>query len=268
MNKKSTDINVRLYGKSPYRVAVLHGGPGAPGYMAPVARKLCDIRGVMEPLQSAASLDGQIDELRDQLTRHGVTPLTLIGSSWGAVLTLFFAARYPETCDKLILIGPAVFDAEHSAQIEKVRLSRLSDHDRRRYDEIQCALKKAGGEEKDKLMSEWGRLLDTTDMYDPITIDLEVIETQYDIFSAIWPEFTALRDRPGYLKNQFSRITAPVIVIHGDYDPHPLDGIRPFLEGCLESVTFHILPHCGHYPWIEREAKDLFFGIIENELAK
>lgn len=46
-------IDVRTHGKPPFRVAVLHGGPGAPGYMAPVARALSVTAGVIEPLQTA-----------------------------------------------------------------------------------------------------------------------------------------------------------------------------------------------------------------------
>src|SRR5712692_10060037 len=52
--------NLRLYGQSPFTVAVLHGGPGAPGTMAPVARELATEWGVLEPLQTADSLDGQV----------------------------------------------------------------------------------------------------------------------------------------------------------------------------------------------------------------
>ena len=32
--------NLRMYGNKPYVVAVIHGGPGALGEMAPVAREL------------------------------------------------------------------------------------------------------------------------------------------------------------------------------------------------------------------------------------
>jgi len=55
--------NVRRYGKAPYLVAVVHGGPGAAGAMAPVARELGADRGVLEPLQTAMTVDGQVDEL-------------------------------------------------------------------------------------------------------------------------------------------------------------------------------------------------------------
>ena len=48
----------RVYGDGPYDVAVVHGGPGIPGAMAPVARELAADRGVLEPLQSAGTIDG------------------------------------------------------------------------------------------------------------------------------------------------------------------------------------------------------------------
>ena len=78
--------NLRTYGQPPFTVAVLHGGPGAPGSMAPVARKLAANWGVLEPLQTATSLAGQIEELRTVLRDYGHLPITLIGSSWGAML--------------------------------------------------------------------------------------------------------------------------------------------------------------------------------------
>jgi len=39
--------NLRKYGHKPFVVAVIHGGPGAPGEIAPVARELSSIRGVL-----------------------------------------------------------------------------------------------------------------------------------------------------------------------------------------------------------------------------
>ena len=70
-------MNVRKYGEPPFTVAVLHGGPGAPGYMAPVARELAQTVGVLEPLQSRQSLDEQVEELKDQLVENADGPATL-----------------------------------------------------------------------------------------------------------------------------------------------------------------------------------------------
>ena len=59
--------NLRVYGIKPYSVAVVHGGPGAAGEMAPVAEELSSELGILEPFQSALSIDGQIEELKGLL---------------------------------------------------------------------------------------------------------------------------------------------------------------------------------------------------------
>ncbi len=75
--------NLRTYGSRPFRVAVIHGGPGAPGEMAPVAKELSSGMGVLEPLQTASSVGGQVRELRTVLKENVDLPVTLIGCSWG-----------------------------------------------------------------------------------------------------------------------------------------------------------------------------------------
>ena len=55
--------NLRMYGSKPYFVAVIHGGPGVPGEMAPVARELSLNTGILEPLQAAETVEGQVEEL-------------------------------------------------------------------------------------------------------------------------------------------------------------------------------------------------------------
>jgi len=258
---------VRHYGDLPYKVAVLHGGPGAPGYMMLVARELSKYAGIIEPMQSKDWVDGQIDELREQLKKYGEPPFILIGSSWGAVLALLTAARHEIEISKLILIGSAVYDAESSAGIEGRRLERLTQQQRDRYIELVNALQTAEGEQANKMMAEWAELFSSTDFYDPITTDLGVIETQHHINFKVWPEFAALRDKPGYLKSEFSTIDIPTVVIHGDHDPHPIDGIWPFLQSCIPDIKLHILKNCGHYPWVERHAKDRFYEILREEIV-
>ncbi len=97
--------NLRTYGKAPFSVVVIHGGPSAPGHMAPVAWELSQDWGGLEPLQTAISLEGQILELRTVLIVNGDLPVTLIGSSWGAMLGFIFSTRYSEFVKKLILSG-------------------------------------------------------------------------------------------------------------------------------------------------------------------
>ncbi len=264
MNKGN---NVRIYGKPPCTCAVLHGGPGAPGYMAPVAKKLSELTGTLEPMQTSYSLEGQIEELENQLKANTDLPVILVGSSWGAVLALFLAARKPDLVKKLILVGCAVFDAENSARIAGIRYSRLNEKQRKRFDQLQDRLKTASAGEQDAILAELGDLFSVSDDYDLLEGCEDKINVNFEQYSRVWSDFVKLRDRPGYLKNEFSNIRCPVVVIHGDYDPHPIDGIRPFLESCIDDIRFYILPKCGHYPWKEKHAHQTFYQILEKEIT-
>ena len=50
-------MDLRDYGTSGPSVAVLHGGPGAPGYMAPAARRLGEAFLVVESLQRGSDIE-------------------------------------------------------------------------------------------------------------------------------------------------------------------------------------------------------------------
>lgn len=86
---------IHKYGNPPFTVAVIHGGPGAVGEMEPVARALSSSFGVLEPWQTANTVDGQVEELRESLECYTDDPCTLIGHSWGAWLAFLLAAKYP-----------------------------------------------------------------------------------------------------------------------------------------------------------------------------
>ncbi len=88
--------NLRKYGTPPFIVAVVHGGPGAAGEMAAVAGELSSLAGVLEPLLTATSVDRQVEDLRAGLEENGRLPLTLIGFSFGAWLSVILAAGYPK----------------------------------------------------------------------------------------------------------------------------------------------------------------------------
>ena len=57
-----------------------------------------------------------------------------------------------------------------------------------------------------------------------------------------------------------------MVAIHGDYDPHPADGINIPLSNVLPDFRFVLLEHCGYCPWIERLAQEQFYEILAEEL--
>jgi pimeloyl-ACP methyl ester carboxylesterase len=257
--------NVRTYGKAPFNVAVIHGGPGAPGSMALLARELAAYCGVLEPLQTAPSLEGQIQELRAVMIENGETPATLLGSSWGALLGFIFSARYPELVKKLILIGSGVYEEQYATHIQETRLSRLGKEGRREAQSLMKTLNDPAVSDKNLPLAQLGALFTRTDAYNPVTLDTGVMEVQYHIYISVWNEATELR-RSGKLVELGKQIQCPVVAIHGDYDPHPPEGIKKPLSAVLKNFRFILLKNCGHLPWIEREARDKFYGILKEEL--
>ncbi|MFA5056332.1 MAG: alpha/beta hydrolase [Dehalococcoidia bacterium] len=258
--------NLRTYGAAPYGIAVIHGGPGAPGQMAPVARELSRDRGVLEPLQTAATLNGQVAELHDIIETHGNPPIVLIGSSWGAMLSYIFTARYPALVKKLIMVGSAVFDDRYAAGIQKTRLSRLDAEAKREVYSLVKELNDDTVGDKDRLLKRLGELFTRGDAYDPITLDTEILEVRFDIHEGVWRDALNLR-RSGELLKMGKRIKCPVIAIHGDHDPHPAQGVREPLSKVLRDFRFIMLEHCGHLPWIEREAMGRFYELVRGELG-
>jgi pimeloyl-ACP methyl ester carboxylesterase len=257
--------NPRIYGSVPFNIAVIHGGPGAPGEMAPVARELSSFRGVLEPLQTATTLEGQVQELKAVLEKNGDLPVTLIGFSWGAMLSFIFTARYPSFVKKLILIGSGAYEEKYAQNIMTTRLSRLSEEEKAEALSLMETLNDPAIEDKNTPMARLGKLISKADSYDPLPHDSEILECQYDIYQSVWDQASKIRSS-GELLELGKRIQCPVVAIHGDYDPHPPEGIKDPLSSVLRDFRFILLEKCGHCPWIERGARDRFYDILRNEV--
>ncbi len=258
--------NLRKYGVRPFSVAVIHGGPGAPGEMAPVARELSSVAGVLEPLQTAATLEGQVQELKAVLAENGDLPATLIGFSWGAMLSFIFAAQYTSFVRKLILIGSGAFEEKYAVNIMETRLGRLSEEEREEALSVMQTLADPAVQNKDTPMARFGELMSRADSYDPLPHDSEILGCRYALYESVWQQARELRSS-GKLLELGKSIQCPVVAIHGDYDPHPPEGVKDPLSRILKDFRFILLEKCGHRPWVERSARDRFYGILEKELG-
>lgn len=259
--------NLRKYGNPPFTVAVIHGGPGAAGETAPVARTLSNNYGVLEPLQTVDSLEGQIAELKSVLEDNGNLPLTLIGFSWGAWLSYIFTARYPDLVKKLILVSSGPFEEKYVAGINEVRMSRLSEEEKTEVISLYRKFNDSRIEAKDEVFQRFGKLFSKADAYDPIKNDSDKIIYDFKIFQNVWKEAEEVR-KNGLLLDLGGKIKCPVIAIHGDYDPHPAKGVKEPLARKLMDFKLILLENCGHKPWIEKQAKDKFYKILKMEIIQ
>jgi pimeloyl-ACP methyl ester carboxylesterase len=260
--------HLRTYGNAPFNVAVIHGGPGAPGGMAPVARQLSVMlggRGILEPLQTKDSLVGQVQELRTVIETYGEPPVTLVGSSWGAMLSYIFASHFPRLTKKIILVGSGVFEERYAAQILETRLSRLNESEREEAGFLMNQFKNSVPENPNEFLSRLGKVFGRSDAYNPLSEETEVLECQYNIHKKVWEDMRELRIS-GKLLELGKEIRCPVVALHGDYDPHPLEGIRRPLSSVLDDFRFIEIKCCGHLPWLEKDAREKFFDLLGEEL--
>jgi pimeloyl-ACP methyl ester carboxylesterase len=258
----------RVWGESPYRVVVVHGGPGAPGSVAPVARELSATMGVLEPLQTKATVEGEIEELADTVKQHAELPAVLIGHSWGAWLAYLTAARYPALVKKLILVGSGPFEERYAENITTERLRRLSEEERIEVFRLIDIINGDTVGDKDKAMGQYGKLCAQADTYDalPPEMEPEPLAASEEINSKVWAEARELRIS-GKLLEMGKQIECPVVAIHGDYDPHVAEGVREPLSRVLKDFRFILLEKCGHEPWTERFARDEFFRVLIQEIS-
>ncbi len=255
---------IRKYGQKPFKIGLLHGGPGAAGEMKPVAENLSDDYGVLEFLQTGKSVNGQVEELHRQITSQADFPITLIGYSWGAWLGFFFASKYPDLLEKLILVSAGAFESRYNNDLINIRLKRLNQNQRKEIERLISDMN--SGKLDNNTFKQFGQLMTIADSYDYLPSEKESVDFNIEIYQAVWAEAFSLRET-NELINCAYLVTIPVVAIHGDYDPHPIDGVEKPLSEKLSDFKMITIKNCGHKPWQERYAKDAFFEILRKEIS-
>jgi len=255
----------RRYGTRGPWVVVVHGGPGAPGSMAPVARELSDEFRVLEPFEERA---GEVPVTVASLVAGmhacivdacGTQPL-LVGHSWGAMLALAFAAEHPQAAGALALVGCGTFDAAARREFEANVAARLTGPARAGLARLRDAPADTR-RDADLRLRRTAQLLLAVYAHDLATSDDETVVVDSIGHGQAWRDMLRLQEE-GALPRRFSAIRAPVLMIHGAADPHPGRRIRDGLAPHLPQLEYAELPDCGHHPWLERRARAPFFALL------
>jgi proline iminopeptidase len=99
-------------------VVFLHGGPGynCASFELSTAQRLADSGffvivfdqrgcGRSSKVKGVYIMDEALDDIHRMYKRHGIKRASLIGHSWGGTLGIYFALRYPDNVDHLVLTG-------------------------------------------------------------------------------------------------------------------------------------------------------------------
>jgi proline iminopeptidase len=258
---------------------VLHGGPGAEhDYLLPQMLALADHgRDLLFYDQRGGGRSRtddrtpitwrtQVGDLAAVIAELGVSPLTLIGYSWGAMLAMLYgieaaAQRVAPMVARLVLIDPAPvtrawrdqFEAEFSGRQSGPRIramrddltgSGLRERDPEQYRQRAFEISVAG------YFADPDRARDLT----PFRVVGRVQQSIWDSLD----DFDLTR--PGMLDS----IRVPALITHGRQDPIPIESSEAAAKALDARLV--ILEDCGHVPYVEQPTQ--LFRAIEDFLSK
>ena len=259
-------------GRTGPEVVVLHGGPAAAGSAYGIAAGLADAFRVLEPWQRGAgevplTVAVHVADLHHLITtRCDAAAPAIVGQSWGAMLALAYAAVHPDRAGPLVLVGCGTFDPVSRTELNRRLDERLTDDLRRQLADLDR-----------QPMPDHQRMLAAHQIrqpiyeYDPLPEPPHPAESHKPPFdmeahNQTWRDMLALQVG-GLYPNAFRAIRSPVLMVHGEHDPHPGALIRDSLTPHIPHLFYQELPRCGHSPWRERHAQDVFFRILREWLS-
>jgi pimeloyl-ACP methyl ester carboxylesterase len=250
-------IEVRTYGDVGPLVAVLHGGPGASGSVAGLARDLSEFATILEPLQRRSgqiplTVAQHVADLAEVLPE----PVIIVGWSWGAMLGLSFAATHPDLVRSLALVGCGTYDRPSRDAYHATMRDRLGPVGVDRKAQLKQQLEEV--ENPDTVLAQIGALDEHAQAFDLIG------ESEYTAIDAVghtetWADVLRLQDE-GVEPSAFSTITCPALMLHGDTDPHPGRSTYETLREHVPQIEYLEIPRCGHTPWLERWGREPFLS--------
>jgi pimeloyl-ACP methyl ester carboxylesterase len=261
-----TRLVVREYGVGTATVIAVHGGPAAAGDLEPLARTLGERWHVLEPHQRGSgerplTVATHVQDLDDVVRARceGRRPV-LVGHSWGAMLTLAHSACHPSAAAGLVLVGCGTFSQAARREFEARRAARLTPADHARLAHI-------AETETDPNRRLALRAQVMTRMYGhdvDAYHDLAVIDAVAHAQS--WADMVRLVNE-GVYPAAFRAITCPVVMFHGEADPHPGRLTSEDLRRYIPHLEYRELACCGHSPWLERQARSEFFDSLDAWIA-
>lgn len=280
-----TADGVRLFykvvGSGKETLVAVHGGPG---------NSLESIRADLEPLAKNRRViyydqrgGGRSDLLRGRdklaISKHvadleavrahfKLGKMTLLGNSWGGLLVGFYAAAHPDRVERMVLHSPApptrAFIVEMAEEIQSRARSRYTAEQQRRFAIVSNPRNWVTADEPGALCREFARLV--LDLYvvnaesmkrfkgDVCAGPEDAVRYQQVVNSQIW---SSLGDWD--LTASLGAVKAPVLVIHGEADPIPVESSEAWARA-FPNAQLLLVKGAGHVPQVEQP--EVFFGAV------
>ncbi len=259
-------------------VIVIHGGPGMDqGYLLPGMAALAKKHQVVfyDQLGCGRSTATVIDEshitinsfvedietLRKALKFEKVT---IVGHSWGGMLAMHYAVKYPKNIKKLVLMNTVASSSirDFLEEVEK-RTQPSADE----FEKLKASQEFI---DSDPLaIAQYYRLFFQYYFYNPA--GLEKLNLQLDpkgaatgmkvakiLEESIFVKYTDQHD-------DLQKLKIPTLIIGGDSDVIPFSASKNMAD-VIKGSKLVVLKNCGHFPYIEQPIE--WLEIMEEFLGK
>lgn len=239
-------------------VVMVHGGPGVPDYLAPVAAIIDDLclvhrydqRGTGgSRWEGAHTITRHVDDLASLLDVWGHDRAILVGHSFGTNLAAYFLLAHPDRVAGLIQLAGPFLDPWREADRATQR-TRRSDEQQARLDELDAVESRTDAEEIDFLTLSW--FTDHADRGRAWGWALASAHTQRPINYAMNAQLNAAKKvdpLESHVEELREHLPLDAVIIGGAGDSRPAAALRRLGEriGC-EVI---IIADAGHDPWLE-----------------
>jgi proline iminopeptidase len=263
-------------------IIVLHGGPDFDHtYLLPDMDRLSDSfhliyydqkgrgRSADHVQPEDVTLASDIADLERVGEYFHLDSVVLLGHSWGTVLALEYALRYPERVSHMILMNPAPASTEDFKQMRKERLAKIGDD----LDRLNAARASAGYKEGDPdAVAAYYRIHFKPAVARPEDLEKVIASLRSTFTSGGILKARAIEDRlmndtwssPEYdLLPKLKTLRTPTLVIYGDHDFIPA-ATAAHITQAIPNARMVTLKDCGHFsyrecPVVVRDHIDAFF---------
>ncbi|MEP7320756.1 MAG: alpha/beta fold hydrolase [Saprospiraceae bacterium] len=245
-------------------VVFIHGGPGLNhSYFLPYTNRLASSYHLIYYDQkscgqseipsdtNAMRLDAFVNDIETIRQKFGLKKIHLLGHSWGSMLAIKYALKYPQNLSSLILINPAATSSQDVREASKIINRQFDNTDQmNRTMIIESTEFKSGSPKAMEKLFRLGFRQNMAQKNLADSIQLNIPEDFAKRNGALKYLFRDLADYDLYpsLKN----ITTPTLIIEGDQDVGL--GASEKIRTEISMSTYKIIKDAGHFTFIEQPA--------------
>ncbi|MGW3347067.1 alpha/beta fold hydrolase [Nonomuraea rubra] len=256
-----------------FPVVMLHGGPGVPDYLAPVAGlidDLCLVHRYDQRGTGGSAWEGEhtiarhVQDLVLLLDAWGHDRVVLLGHSFGTHLAACFLLAHPERVAGLVQVAGPFLEPWREAY-QAAQRARRTDVQQARLDELEAIGSRTDAEETEYLTLSWFTdHADRTRAWEWAQASARTTRPVNYPMNAQLNAAAKADPLEAHVDELRACLPPGTVIIGGEGDSRPADALRRLGTRLGREVV--IVPGAGHFPWLE--APDEFGAALRTAVAR